>query len=226
MNYGEIRQDFTVYCHANKTNGKRYVGITQQHPKMRWNYGNGYMSHPYFYKAIKKYGWDGFTHYLLFDGLTKDEALRLEEEYIAKWKCNNSNFGYNSTSGGEHSCHSIEIKEQISKSKMGHTVSEETRKKISESLKGTHHPISEETRKKIGEANKGKTHSYEVRQKRMKKVRCVETGQVFDWAKEAADHIGIKSYSNIAMCCRGERNVCGGFHWEYVEKESIDNELC
>ena len=33
---------FTVYCHINKINGKKYVGITKQNPEIRWHSGNGY----------------------------------------------------------------------------------------------------------------------------------------------------------------------------------------
>ena len=47
---------------------------------------------------------------------------------------------------------------------MGHTVSEETRRKLSESNKGKHNP-SAETRAKISKGNKGKVVSAEARAK-------------------------------------------------------------
>ena len=53
--------NYTVYMHKNKINGKVYVGITKQKPKNRWNYGNGYLNSGHFIKAIRKYGaenWD------------------------------------------------------------------------------------------------------------------------------------------------------------------------
>lgn len=45
---------YTVYCHTNKVNGKKYFGITRQRCKTRWQGGNGYSSNPYFSAAIKK----------------------------------------------------------------------------------------------------------------------------------------------------------------------------
>ena len=95
-----------VYKHTNKTNGKVYIGITSTSVESRWRNGEGYYSQEYFYKAIKKYGWKGFTHEILFDNLTEEEARAKEIELIAQYKSNyrrysNPNYGYNATDGGE-----------------------------------------------------------------------------------------------------------------------------
>ena len=66
-------RDYKVYVHT-APNGKRYVGITRQKLNRRWRYGEGYKRCVYFYKAIKKYGWDNITHQVLVDGLTKSQA--------------------------------------------------------------------------------------------------------------------------------------------------------
>ena len=58
---------------------------------------------------------------------------------------------------------SEEVRKKISESLKGKTLSEEVRNKISESLKGKQ--FSEETRRKLSDANKGKTLSEEVRKK-------------------------------------------------------------
>lgn len=104
----EIRT-FIVYCHTNKVNGKKYIGITAQTLEQRCRAnGNGYMSanQRVFFSAIKKYGWDNFDHEILADGLSQEEAKQKEIELIAEFHtyigdpdCN----GYNMTRGGEGS---------------------------------------------------------------------------------------------------------------------------
>ena len=56
-----------VYQHTNKTNCKKYIGITSRTWKERAGAnGINYRSCPHFYAAIEKYGWDGFEHEILF----------------------------------------------------------------------------------------------------------------------------------------------------------------
>lgn len=49
------------------------------------------------------------------------------------------------------------------------------------------------------------------------KVKCVETGKVFDSITNAAKWAKVKSGSNITSCCKGRRNITGGYHWRYAE---------
>lgn len=48
------------------------------------------------------------------------------------------------------------------------------------------------------------------------KVKCVNTGQIYNSVKEAADSLGLH-HSNIVACCNGRRSHCGGMKWEYVK---------
>ena len=91
---------YILYRHTNKKNGKAYFGITRQKPERRWQNGHGYDG-TYFGNAIKKYGWDGFTHEVIAVGLTKEEACDLEQKYIAEYKTDNRDSGYNISKGGE-----------------------------------------------------------------------------------------------------------------------------
>ena len=62
----------------------------------------------------------------------------------------------------------------------GHALSDETRRKLSESLKGkTRAQFSDETRKKMSEAKKGRTFSEETR-KKMSEVRKGKTWKLID----------------------------------------------
>lgn len=49
-----------------------------------------------------------------------------------------------------------------------------------------------------------------------KRVRCIETGVIYDSIKEAARQTGLCK-QKISYCCRGIRyKKTGGFHWEFV----------
>ena len=52
--------------------------------------------------------------------------------------------------------------------------------------------------------------------KQARKVRCVETGEVFDTIKEAAQAFGIKR-CGINHCLAGRSKTAGGYSWEYVQ---------
>lgn len=92
---------YCVYVHTNLVNGKRYVGLTGRSVKERWlSNGDGYKGQT-FYKAIKKYGWENFSHEILASGLSKDEACELERYYIEKYQTTKRECGYNISTGGE-----------------------------------------------------------------------------------------------------------------------------
>ena len=84
--------NWCVYCHTNKINGKKYIGITCKEPHKRWSNGNGYKGQK-FYNAITKYGWDNFEHEILFNELTLEEANKKEIELIKKYNTTNKNNG-------------------------------------------------------------------------------------------------------------------------------------
>jgi hypothetical protein len=52
----------------------------------------------------------------------------------------------------------------------------------------------------------------------VRKVRCIETGEIFNSLREVTEKTGI-SYKHIPCCCRGRRKTVGGYRWEYVESE-------
>lgn len=182
---------YTVYCHTNKVNGKRYVGITCQTPEKRWRNGNGYQGQ-IFYNAIQKYGWEEFGHEILFTGLTKEEAEQKEIELIAKWKTKESAFGYNVSSGGESGNN-------------GAKCSINRRKLMSDRMKGSKNPmygkkggmngkkLTLEQRAKISKGNKGKKRSPQQLKQMSKQasfaVKCSD-GRIFISRKHCASELG------------------------------------
>lgn len=135
--------------------------------------------------------------------------------------------------------------EKSARSRIGTKQSEATKAKISAGNKGR--KVSDEAKKKMSLAKKGKPgtfigkkHKESTKQKisekakaRARKVRCVNTGEVFMNAKAAADYAGVVP-ENIRRCCSG-RNASSGKHpitgeklvWEWIlEEEGNDsNEL-
>lgn len=95
---------YTLYMHRNKVNNKVYIGITKQSLSRRFRHGEGYIHCPHFYAAIQKYGWENFETSIILTELSKDEAKNKEIEYIAKYKSNNSQYGYNISKGGNIIC--------------------------------------------------------------------------------------------------------------------------
>ena len=182
---------YTVYCHTNKLNGKRYVGITCQKPELRWRNGNGYVGQV-FHNAIIKHGWEEFTHEILFSGLSKEAAELKEIELIAKWRTNDSKYGYNASSGGESGNN-------------GAKCSEQRRKKMSDRMTGDKNPmygkkggmsgkkLTEEQRLKISKGNKGKKRSAETLREMSVRaslgVKCSD-GRIFVSRKQCAKELG------------------------------------
>ena len=169
---------FTVYRHITP-DGKTYIGKTSQTLKKRWKNGKGYKG-TLFASAIEEFGWDKIEHEILAENLQEEEAKRLHEYYIEKYRsfigypdCN----GYNMSTGeGTTGWQPTdETKQKISESNQGKTShlgfhhSEETKKRISDFHKGNQYrkgkTQSEETKKRISESHKGKTNSPETRKK-------------------------------------------------------------
>lgn len=233
---------WSVYCHTNKINNKKYIGITSTNPEYRWRNGNGYKTNTYFYKAIIKYKWDGFNHEILYINLTKEEAFKKEIELIKFYKTTISEFGYNISFGGTAPMfglkHSKETKLKMSKHNgrywKGRFISKETRLKISQSKIGSipwnkNKNHSEETKRKISQkaierlkikennpnyGNRGKLNNRSI------KIYCIELNRVFDGIREAGRILDIPS-TNIIRSLKSEGKNSAGkqngikLHWIY-----------
>ena len=216
---------YTVYQHKNKINGKVYIGITSQKPEQRWRNGEEYKSSPHFYSAIQKYGWDNFEHNILFVELTKEQACLKEQELIKEFNSTNREYGYNSTSGGDIFVMNEETKQKISQALMGnqnnlgHSCSEEKKKKISEAQKGRE--FTEEHKQKLSEAAKNRhvpcseEKKQTLKEKSHKKpVYCEELNKVFESVQECGRQLGIPA-TNITKLCNGRGKTLKGYHLRY-----------
>lgn len=186
-----------IYYIVNKENGKIYIGqsvnvnkrLNRHKSELRRNV------HPniYFQNSWNKYGEEAFEFSLLIE-CDESELDDLEIHYIAHYDSSNRENGYNQDYGGHKIKHrSLETRRKISEankgeksawygkhhteeslrrmreSKLGHEVSEETKQKISKSLKGRfageNHPMygkhhSLESREKMSQALKGENNPF------------------------------------------------------------------
>ncbi len=91
---------YTVYKHTSPE-GKSYIGLTSQPPNNRFRNGDGYKFSDALYSDIQKFGWDSFTHDLLYEGLTREEGKKKEQEMIILYETKNPEKGYNCRKGGD-----------------------------------------------------------------------------------------------------------------------------
>ena len=188
---------YTVYKHTNVKNGKVYIGITNQPKEKRWANGKGYSHCRKFDNAIKKYGWDAFNHEVVKEGITKEEAVNLEQKLIADNNACDDKYGYNLTSGGEHYNHS-----------------DETRKVMSDYRKSLKGKMPEHMREAIAEGLKGNTnHRISVSQYNAKTGELIAT---YPSLTEAGLQTGAKP-CNISLACKGTIKLCVGCIWKYED---------
>lgn len=107
---------YCVYIHKNKKNGKVYVGQTSMIPEKRWGKnGSGYKYQTCFWNEICKYSWDNFSHEIIKENLSSQEADEMERELILKYNSTDYRYGYNLESGGtKNKYHSERTKQKIS----------------------------------------------------------------------------------------------------------------
>lgn len=65
---------------------------------------------------------------------------------------------------------------------------------------------------------------YQTFKEKTKKVKCIETGEIFDSAKQANEILIKKglscsytAYNIIKDVCHKKRKAAYGYHWEFVE---------
>jgi group I intron endonuclease len=158
-----------VYITTNTINGKQYIG---EHSSdiLDDNYlGSGY----YLKRAISKYGKELFVREILEICNSKEEAFHKQYEYICKFNTLNPN-GYNISPHGGYGVNgcslSEETKRKISQSEKGKFVSPESIEKMKVKLRGKKH--SGESKHKMSESQKGekcfwfgKTHLDQTKEK-------------------------------------------------------------
>ena len=230
-----------IYKITNWINSKIYIDQTTIEFEKRYKGTIKNTHNEHLKRAIEKYGEENFIIEKEYDFANSQEELNeLEIKYIYEFNSTDSNYGYNKTTGGESYTFTQEIKDKISESKKGCTLSEETRTKLSEMRKGEgngmygkHHTEETKNKIKVARANQenpmhGKHHTKETKnkiaEKRSKKVQC-HTGEEFNSALEASKWCNLKCQTTICKSCNDKtRTKTAGKHpltgeklyWKYL----------
>lgn len=208
-----------IYKITNVKNGKCYIGQTKRSLRTRLQEHTCNRKTP-ISKALNSLGLDNFTITQIDHAHSRIELDEKERFWIKFYDSMKQCKGYNLCQGGEG------VK--------GLKMSDEVRLRMRNSHVGKGMGKDNPMFGKCGELNPyyGKKHNLEVRKKmsdyakscnrvygnnpRSKKVICVETGDIFDCIKLAAENYGL-SRTHLNNCCTGYRKTAGGYHWKYYE---------
>lgn len=198
LSFKEGVRSWCVYKHTLIETGQVYIGQTNN-IKNRWK-PSAYKNCIKFYNAIQKYGWDNFTHEIIADNLTLEEANILETKFINEYDSINN--GFNLNTGGDNKIASEETRQKMSETRKGVPKSEEHKKAISNSLKGY----------KQTEEHKFNNQKSQHR----KSVECIETGVKYPSLAEAERQTGILG-ETISRQIRGKQKTTQGLHWRFID---------
>lgn len=176
-----------IYKIQNKINGKIYIGQTVGTLQHRISqHKSNSKKKSVINMAIRKYGWDNFVAEVI-DSAKSIEELNQKEIYWIQYYESIAPNGYNLEIGGKNAINS-----------------EETRKKISQSLKGKYKGAKSPKAKKVYMFS-------------LSGELIAEYGSV----REAGRENNISS-SQIAGVCRGEHFMAKGYRWSYNKCDLVE----
>ena len=228
-----------IYRITNLINGKTYIG---QHKYKKLD--DSYMGSGKILKqAIKKHGIENFKKEILYSRIQyKETADNMERFAIAKERAIGK-AEYNLADGGQGgdlgNAINKKISEALKNKNKGKKLSEETKQKISEKMKGNTNSkgkkLSEEARKKISEAERGKPgmkgeknpmwgrhHSEETR-KKLSEAKISEKNPNYgkSLSEETRKKISEARKEMLAAYKKSGRKDCNTFQKEYKENKCV-----
>lgn len=217
-----------------------YIGITCNSVERRWGKNgkeylrkrnDGTYMQPKFANAIVKYGWDNFEHIIWATGLTHETACEIEQKLIALWDSRKS--GYNISTGGEGNTGFSPSEETRKKMSIAHKRLPHKRGYSNVKLKGR--KLTEEHKKKISESRKGKNignfgsknpnygnHKLaNENNPNAKKCICLFDGKIYDCMNACSAEMGIHRMTLTKLCQKNK----GFMYYEEWKSLSEVNQL-
>lgn len=197
---------YEIYGIVNDINRKVYIGQTKQ------GYEKRFKQHlcpadgsPLLRNAIQKYGKQHFSCELIDIAPSQTVADEKEKMWIFLLKSYVPKYGYNLSMGGKIGHFNSETLKKMSEAKQGER----------NSFFGKHHTEKSKLMMSIWK----KKHYKMENHPRAKKIRCVETGIIYNCIKEAANKTGANEH-HIGQIANGQygRKTSGGYRWEWVNE--------
>ena len=225
-----------IYKHTNLKDGKVYIGQSKYSWKNindRWQDGRAYGRQTRIGMAIEKYGWNGFSHELVEEGIESQEKANEREIYWIKYY-NSYSEGYNCTVGGKNIPKELNYKLKIyclETNKTYESVMEASHKLnisyyfIQRQLTTGHYYEKDKYHFCVdGERDCFNPTNYIIQydfSSIKKNIICVETKEIFDSIAECSRITGIKNQNLSQNCCIHHRSAKGK-HYAYLEEYDDD----
>lgn len=164
---------------------------------------------------------------IIREGLTEEEAKIAERKLIKHYDSRNRSKGYNITPGGDTSpMKDPAVRKKSSESHKGMRQTEEQKEHLRQLFTGR--IVPEDTKRKVSETIKKLWQDPEHRAKHITSAKsrpviaCDTEGKVvamFNSLKQADSETGT-DYRNIQACCKGKRKTSGGYVWRYADEHA------
>lgn len=192
-----------VYKITNLKNGKIYVGQTIRTLAARISSYQREIKQLKFdtliLRAMRKHGINSFCWEIIDNASSSEELNEKEKYWIRVLDARNTKIGYNLSEGGRNGAKA-----------------ESTKRKISQALKGRERPLSWSqniSRGRMGKYCGENNPMWGKASPRRKKIRCQQTGIIYNSITEASQQLGIK-HQSISRMLNGRRNLASGLSFE------------